>query len=156
LWRRPELTGGGLLESLARLRDAGLAVSCVDTGSYFHHVDPATRRRDLDEAARAMDLAARLGAPGIRVFGDAVQPGADLDSTTGWIADALAELAARAPAGVGVWLESHGDFAPAAATRAVLDRVKSAGVGVVWDPANAYEASGELPDDGARALGGAV
>ena len=156
LWRRPELTGGGLLESLRRLRDAGLAVSCVDTGSYFHHADPAVRRRDIDEAVRAMELAARLGAPGIRVFGDTVQPGADLDSTRGWIAEALAELAAKAPTGVGVWIESHGDFAPAAATRAILDRLECAGVGVVWDPANAFEAVGETPEEGARTLGDAV
>jgi len=155
-WRRPELTGSGLVETRQRLRDAGLAISCVDTGSYFHHLDAAMRRRDVDEARCAMGLAAELGAGGIRVFGDAVQPGADLESTRRFIADALSELAEQAPEGVEVWIESHGDFAPGAATRAVLDLVRGPGVGVVWDPANAFEASGEEPEEGLRALGAAV
>ncbi len=156
LWRRPELSGSGLAETRDRLRDAGLAISCVDTGSYFHHVEAAVRRRDIDEARRAMELAAELGAPGIRVFGDAVQPGADLSATRRFIADALSELAEHAPKGVEVWIESHGDFAAGAATRAVLDLVRGPGVGVVWDPANAFEANGEQPEDGFRALGAAV
>ena len=86
LWESPELTGSGLRETLARLRDAGLGISCVDTRSFFHHTDPEARARAKDEAARSLDLAARLGARGIRVFGDRVQPGADRESTSGWIA----------------------------------------------------------------------
>ena len=156
LWRRPELSGSGLSETRQRLRDAGLAISCVDTGSYFHHVEAAARRRDVDEARCAMELAAELGASGIRVFGDAVQPGADLESTRRFIADSLSELAEKAPKGVEVWIESHGDFAPGAAMRAILDLARGPGVGVVWDPANAFEASGEAPEDGFQALGAAV
>jgi glucosamine-6-phosphate deaminase len=156
LWQRPELSGSGLAQTRQRLRDAALAISCVDTGSYFHHVDAAARRRDIDEARHAMELAAELGAPGIRVFGDAVQPGADLESTRRFIADSLSELAEKAPKGVEVWIESHGDFAPGSATRALLDLVRGPGVGVVWDPANAFEANGEAPEDGFRALGAAV
>ncbi|HEY7516363.1 MAG TPA: TIM barrel protein, partial [Vicinamibacteria bacterium] len=86
LWARPELTGSGLVETRARLADAGLDVPCVDSRSFFHHSDPAARRAAVDEAARIVDLAATLGSPGIRVFGDRVQPGADLESTRGWIA----------------------------------------------------------------------
>jgi len=44
LWARPELTGSGLRETRARLADAGLAVPCVDTRSFFHSPDPAARR----------------------------------------------------------------------------------------------------------------
>ena len=156
LWQRPELSGSGLAETRRRLRDAALAISCVDTGSYFHHVEAAVRRRDIDEARRAMELAAELGAPGIRVFGDAVQPGADLPSTRRFIADSLSELAEKAPSGVEVWIESHGDFAPGSATRAILDLVRGPGIGVVWDPANAFEANGEAPEEGFRVLGAAV
>ena len=89
LWARPELTGSGLRETLARLADAGLAVPCVDTRSFFHSPDPAARRLAVEEAERTAGLAARLGARGIRVFGDRVQPGADLASTRGWIVEAL-------------------------------------------------------------------
>jgi glucosamine-6-phosphate deaminase len=153
LWARPELSGDGLAETRRRLRDAGLAVSCVDTRSFFHDPDGRARTRAHDEAARSLELAARLAAPGIRVFGDRVQPGADLDSTRDWIAEAMETLADRARGtGVEVWIESHGDFARAADTLSVVDRVRSRGAGVVWDPANAFEV-GEAPAEGPRVLG---
>jgi glucosamine-6-phosphate deaminase len=152
LWARPELSGSGRRDTQSRLRDAGLAVSCVDTRSYFHDLDAHARARACEEAARSLDLAAALGAKGIRVFGDRIQPGADRAATRGWIADALQALArAGERMGVQVWIESHGDFARAADTRSVLEGV-SASAGVVWDPANAFEA-GEPPADAPALLG---
>src|SRR6185503_11617706 len=74
LWARPELNGAGLRETLGRLRDAALAISCVDTRSFFHDPPGPQRERALEEALRSLELAARLGAGGIRVFGDRVQP----------------------------------------------------------------------------------
>jgi glucosamine-6-phosphate deaminase len=152
LWARPELSGSGLAETRARLRDAGLEVSCVDTRSQFHHPDRAAREAAIEEARLSLELAARLGAPGIRVFGDCVQPGQDRETTRAWIADALARLGEAArPLGVEVWIESHGDFARAPDTLAVLPE-GALPVGVVWDPANAFEA-GEEPRDGLAVLG---
>jgi glucosamine-6-phosphate deaminase len=157
LWDRPELTGAGLRETLGRLRDGALAISCVDTRSFFHDPPGAARDRALDEAARSLELAARLGAAGIRVFGDRVQPGQDKDGTVALVAEALERLGEIArPLGVEVWLESHGDFARAGDTAAILDRVAPGSpVGVVWDPANAFE-RGEAPDEGHRVLGARV
>jgi sugar phosphate isomerase/epimerase len=157
LWARPELCGSGIPATRAKLKDAGLAVACVDSRSFFHHPDAGARRAAREEAERIVDVAAALGSPGVRVFGDRAQPGADLDSTRGWIADSLAALSDKArPAGVEIWLETHGEFATGAAARSVLERVASEGVGVVWDPANAFSEFGEAPEDGARALGAAI
>jgi glucosamine-6-phosphate deaminase len=153
LWARPELTGSGLRETRARLADAGLAVPCVDTRSFFHSPDAAARRTAADEAERTAELAARLGAPGIRVFGDRVQPGADPASTRGWIVESLAALRDRLRgSGVEVWLETHGDFATAAATRSLLEEAGSEGLGALWDPANSFSEFGEEPEAGAAAL----
>ena len=73
-------------------------------------------RRTASTKRRAWPTLAapRSGAPGIRVFGDRVQPGADLESTRG-LDRRVARGAARPPArrGVEVWLETHGDFATA-------------------------------------------
>jgi glucosamine-6-phosphate deaminase len=154
LWARPELVGSGLRETLARLADAGLAVPCVDTRSFFHSPDPAARRLAVEEAERTAAVAASLGARGIRVFGDRVQEGADLASTRAWIVECLAELRDRIHGtGVEVWLETHGDFATAAATRSLLEGAGSDGFGAVWDPANAFSEFGEEPAVGAKALG---
>ncbi len=156
LWARPELSGSGLAETLARLRDDALAISCVDTRSFFHDPPGPARDRAKDESRRSLELAARLGAGGIRVFGDRVQEGQDKASTAALVAEALQELGeSAAPLGVEVWLESHGDFARARDTVAILDRVRSAAVGVVWDPANAFEL-GEPPAEGHAVLGARV
>jgi glucosamine-6-phosphate deaminase len=157
LWARPELTGAGLAETRRRLADAGLAVACVDSRSFFHHVDAGARRTAVDEAARSAELAAALGAPGIRVFGDRVQPGADLASTRGWIAESLGAVRDRARGlGVEVWLETHGDFATAAAARGLVEQAGGEGLGLVWDPANAFAEFGEEPEAGAEALASLV
>ena len=154
LWTRPELTGSGLVETCARLADAGLAVPCVDTRSFFHSPDPAVRQAAVEEAERTAEVAARLGAKGVRVFGDRVQPGADLASTRGWIVEGLGDLRDRLRGtGVEVWLETHGDFATAAATRSLLEEAGSEGLGAVWDPANAFSEFGEEPETGAAAIG---
>ena len=157
LWRRAEFTGAGLGQTLQLLRDAGLVVSCLDTSCFFHHPDPAERRRTLDEGRRMVALAAALGAPGIRIFGDRVQPGATREETEAWIAEGLEALGDEAgAAGLQAWLETHGDFASGGATAALLARVSSASVGVVWDPANAFTEFGERPADGLAALGDRV
>lgn len=157
LWKRPEFIGAGLAGSRSALRDAGLAVSCVDTSCFFHSPDAAERGRTLDEGRRMIALAASLGAPGIRIFGDRVQPGATRDDTEGWIAEALQTLGDEAAAaGLETWLETHGDFAPAGATAAIVGRTSGRGTGVIWDPANAFAESGEQPGDGLAALGGLV
>ncbi len=153
LWTRPEFAGSGLVETRRRLRDAGLEVPCVDSRSFFHWPDPARRAEALAEAERVIDLAHDLGARGVRVFGDTVQPGADLASTRRFIADSLLALREKAgPGGGEGWLESHGDFARSAAMLSILARVPGGRVGVLWDGPNAFEA-GDGPAAGVRRLG---
>jgi len=154
LWARPELSGAGLRETITRLADSGLAVPCVDTRSFFHSPDSLDRGRAVEEAERSAEVAAGLGARGIRVFGDRVQPGADSASTRTWIVESLATLRDRlCGTGVEVWLETHGDFATAAATRSLLEAAGGEGLGAIWDPANAFSEFGEEPEKGAALLG---
>ena len=102
-------------------------------------------------------LASALGAPGVRIFGDRVQPGATRQATEGWIVEALHVLGEEAEAaGLETWLETHGDFASAEATSRILARAGTRGVGVVWDPANAFAESGEHPSEGFARLDGLV
>jgi len=157
LWKRPEFTGAGLAETVAELGGAGLVVSCVDTSCFFHDPDPLERQRTLEEGRRMLALAAALRAPGVRIFGDRVQPGATRQATEGWIAEALHVLGEEAAAaGLETWLETHGDFASAEATSAILARAGTRGVGVIWDPANAFAESGEHPSEGFARLDGLV
>ena len=150
LYKLRAFHGEGLATTKRMLADRGLVVCCVDTSCRFHFPDPNERSRWIEEGARMSDLAAELGAPGIRVFGDKIQPGADRDSTRTWIADSLRELSDRiANNGVAVWLETHGDFASAPETNAILAEATSKSVGVIWDPANCWIESNESPQQGA-------
>ena len=157
LWELPALQGDGLKETRNRLASAGLIIPCVDTSCFFHYTEGSQRRQSLEMGERMVELAAALNVPGIRIFGDRVQPGADLASTAAWVADGLNQLAEFARgAGVEVWLESHGNFAQAAAIMSVLRAANCTNSGVIWDPLNAYSEFAEELDEGWRLLAGVV
>ena len=137
LWELPAFFGTGLRETRDQLASAGLVIPCVDTSCLFHFPDESQRKQSMEMGQAMIELAAALRAPGIRIFGDRVQPGADLPSTAAWVAEGIHQLAEFAqPAGVEVWLESHGNFAPAAAAMSVLRAADCTNCGVIWDPLN--------------------
>ena len=157
LWKLPAFSGKELASTKRALADQALTISCLDTSCRFHAPDVAERGYWIEEGKRMADLAAELGAPGLRVFGDTIQPGADRSSTQGWIADSIRELAEiTAARGVEIWIENHGDFAGSAETAAILKQAASASVGVVWDPANSFATTRERPGEGAARLGNAI
>jgi sugar phosphate isomerase/epimerase len=157
LWKLPVFQGAALASVKHTLADHGVAISCLDTSCRFDSPDAADRERWVNEGERMSDLAAELGAPGLRVFGDTIRPRANRESTRGWIADSLCRLAEiAAPKGVEVWLETHGDFAGARDTSEILARVTPTNTGIVWDPINSFVATQERPADGSATLGGAI
>jgi len=157
LWRLPAFQGRELAATKRALSDQGLAMSCVDTNCRFHFPDAHERAHWLEEGERMADLAAALDTPGIRVFGDTIQPDADRTSTRSWIADSIRKLAESiAPRGIEVWLETHGDFASASETALILAEAGWPQIGVVWDPANCFLESRERPQEGARRLGASI
>jgi len=154
LWKLPDFSGTKLASTKRALADHALTISCLDTSCRFHSPDAAERERWLREGTRMADLAAELGALGLRVFGDIIQPGADRASTQTWIADSIREFAGvTAVRGVEMWIENHGDFAGAGETAAILRQAASPNAGVVWDPVNSFVATQERPADGAARLG---
>ncbi|MEX2303296.1 MAG: sugar phosphate isomerase/epimerase family protein [Bryobacterales bacterium] len=102
---------------------------------------------------RSLEVAAKLGAPVVRVFSfwRTVEPAA----TTGRVIEALSKAVETArPYGVRIGLENEHacNVATAAETAPVLNLFDDPLFGLVWDPANAYVA-GEVPyPDGYRLL----
>ena len=157
LWKLSVFRGEGLATTKKMLADNGLAICCVDTSCRFHSPDATERAAWIEEGQRMADLAAELRAPGIRVFGDKIQAGADRDSTRKWIADSIRELKQKIQSTmVQVWLETHGDFASAPETNSILREANCPRTGVIWDPANCWIESKETPSQGAAGLGGAI
>ncbi|HEY7353254.1 MAG TPA: sugar phosphate isomerase/epimerase [Terriglobales bacterium] len=157
LWKLSAFQGSGLSSSKRILQESGLSIACVGTSCRFHFAEQRERQRWVDEGKRMAELAAELGSPGIRVFGDKIQPGANRHATREWIADGIARLAKEVEGlRIGVWLETHGDFASSAETQRILIDAKRLDPGVVWDPANAFTDGGEEPVPAAGNFGDAL
>jgi len=98
----------------------GIVISGTGVKNDFTTADTAVRAAGVQLAKAWIDVAARLGAPVVRVFagphGDVkdwrqVVDGAPRQDVEGWMADALRECAAHGETrGVLVAVQNHGDF----------------------------------------------
>jgi sugar phosphate isomerase/epimerase len=142
-------------EHIATTRDylkrEGIEICCVDTSCSFHSVDASERADQVNMALVHADLAAKLGAPLIRVFPDQIQPGAQRDPTREWIAECLHAVAKRLPDGVDVALETHGDFANAEAAAEIVKLANDLRVKIIWDVANSV-AAGDMIEHAGRVV----
>lgn len=122
------------------LENAGLRVRVIGASASFH--DPRERASSLAEAHTAVRIAAALGAPYIRVFGN--NTGEDPAAATRSVIEGLSLLAEDAAAnGVTALLETHGDFNRAETLVPVLDALGDrAGFGLIWDVMHTYFATG--------------
>jgi sugar phosphate isomerase/epimerase len=144
-----------LPETCDRIRQSGLAVACLDTSCRFDAPDASERERWVEEGLRMAELAARLRAPGIRVFGDRLQPGQSREDTRLRLVHSLNVLIEKVRNdGVEVWLETHGDFACAADVQPILADCPA--LRLVWDPASAFIERGEQPLNNGNALRAAI
>ncbi|HBQ63601.1 MAG TPA: hypothetical protein DD727_01470 [Clostridiales bacterium] len=123
-----------------KMEDHYLEFTDIATGSMFHFTDPDERRRHIEGAREACRLAADLGCPRIRVFGNVIPEGVDAAECIGWVAESLAEVAdTAAPLGVEVLLEMHGQFNYPGYALAVLKKADRPNIGLLYncDPRDA-------------------
>ncbi len=98
-------------EIKARMDASTVDIAGIGTSCRFESLDDAERQAHIDEAKAFIDLAADIGCPRIRVFGNSFPEGADQDVVIQNVGEALRQIAEHAePSGVDVNLELHGDF----------------------------------------------
>jgi sugar phosphate isomerase/epimerase len=108
----------------------------------------------MDEGKRFVDLAHRLNAPYIRVFGDKIPAGEPKREVMARVVDGLRTLGEHAKgSGVGVLIESHGDFTDSPTLSEMLKAVAMDNVGLVWDAHHTFVAGKEQPAATFAALG---
>ena len=141
---RAEFAPAQLAATRACFEKAGLEICCIDTSCVFHSTDASERANQIKIALAHSEMAAKLGAPLIRVFPDKIQSGARREETREWIAASLREIAARIPEGVNVGLETHGDFARSDYAAEIVTLANHPKVKVIWDVANSVAAGDEI------------
>ncbi len=155
LTKRPEFGARMLPTTLADLKSRDLVVTDLGASSRLHERDPKVLAAQMDEARRFIDLAHRLGAPWVRGFPDRFSPDEPREATIARVGANLAELGwfARG-SGVGVLVESHGEFTDSASLSAMMQAAGAApGVGLLWDTHHTVSAGKEKPADTWAALG---
>jgi len=138
----PIFAEDALPATMAQMREAGLVFSCLDTSCNFHDLEKL--EDSFAECRETVDLAVKTGAPWVRSFGDKFLPGETMEEAAVRVAAGLDRMGSYAEGkGVTVLLETHGEFASGAKIRAIMDRVTSPAVGVLWDMHHPYKYGGE-------------
>ncbi len=132
--------GEHLLEAkLGQFRLHDLEVCGLASSVRFDHLDRSEREAQLAIGKLYIDLARRLGAGFVRVFGDVLPPAGEpaarhavLRNIAGGL-DALGEYSDLQGGTVDVLIETHGDFADSRLMLELLVHVRNPRVGVLWD-----------------------
>lgn len=153
LTKRPEFAPDRIQQTKCELAARDLKVSCLGSSAQMHHTDPAKRTAQLDEGRRFIDLASKLGAPYVRVFGDKLVPNASRDDSIKQVASGLRELGDYAtPRDVTVIIESHGDYTDSPTLAAILEQAGPR-VAFLWDAHHTFVSGGEAADVTLERLG---
>jgi len=143
--RRPEFSPANTATTLADLRSLDLTIVSLGSSVQLHHREPEVRARHFDDGRRFIDLAAALGTPYVRVFGDRLLEGEPREAGIARVVEGLRQLAAHAKgSGVEVLIESHGDFTDSPTLETILTEAGS-GVGLLWDTHHTVVAGNEAP-----------
>lgn len=148
----PSFRGEALRELAARVRDAGLEVSCLGSGAKMTVPDAAARAAELDAMRRYADLCAPFGCRQVRIFGGSADGIADPVANAAETLAAAAEIARAA--GIEFAVETHDDWKDTAKLRSAFDAAGAPeGIALLWDVHHPWAATGEAPEDSVRNLG---
>jgi sugar phosphate isomerase/epimerase len=149
---RPEFAPDKIVQSRREVSSRGLKIACVSSSAAMHEEDPQKRAQQLADARSFIDLAAALGAPYVRVFGNDIK--GPREEVTARVAAGLHDLGEYAgPRNVSVIIESHGDFTDSPTLKDILTRANSEHVALLWDAHHTFATSHEEPEFTVAQLG---
>lgn len=117
---------------------AGIEIYSISVRTEFTKPAGEARDKSLADVKKWVDVAAKLGAGHIRVFGGAIPKGVAEDDAANWVAETLKPAADYAGKnGVILGLENHGGITDKAETIVkIVKQVNSPWVGINLDTAN--------------------
>lgn len=132
--------------TLRLLRDHGLKFINLGSGATLHFSDPATRKKNIDDGKRFIDLANNLQCPFVRVFPNNFPKEQTKSQSMELIANGMLELAEFAKGSdVTVLLETHGDLLFTEDLVQVMHACEHKHTGLVWDMTNMWVKTKESP-----------
>ena len=137
-------TGENLEHTKQRLERMHLGIPCLTSSCYLF--DRSNIDFYMQEGRDCIDLAQKLGAPYIRVLGDAnPEPGKGIDAD--YVAENLNMLADYADGkGIKVLIETNGIYADSDELAKLMAKLKSSNTGVLWDVHHPYRFFGEAAE----------
>src|ERR1051325_7171192 len=153
LLQTPELQKAVLPMTKQQLKEANLAICCVDSSVTLVVRDEGM----IETGKRFIDLATELGAPFMRVFGGTIPKETSKDAAMEIAASnfrALGDYAAGRK--VRILVETHDDFSSAESVAQLLKRTGHPNIGVLWDIHHPYRLHGETPAQAFAAIGSHV
>jgi sugar phosphate isomerase/epimerase len=149
---RPEFQADRIAQSKRDVAAKSLKIACVSSSAQLHDADPEKRKQQIADAKRFIDLAASLGAPNVRVFGNTIE--GPKNQVVARVASGLHELGTYSgPRGVTVIIESHGDFTDSPTLEDILTRADSPNVGLLWDAHHTFVSGKEDPEGTVKRVG---
>jgi len=131
----------------AKFEDAGLAICGISTGCAFDAIDQDLLEANVEEARAHLDLAADLGAGGVKVFGNKAHVDEQIprEDTIQQIGTALGDLSEYAESlGVQVRFEMHGDFTSPEDCNTIMDIAGDGpGICLIYNCNNAFDVDEE-------------
>jgi sugar phosphate isomerase/epimerase len=138
------LDAAGRRQAAEDCRAAGIALAGIASGNRYHVTDPGELRSEIEATKARIDLAADLGAPQLRVFGNNFPKDVPRERTVTQIAQALQELCDyAAPKNVAVCLELHGEFSWQYGAQ-VAEQLRAGNFGLIWNSVSEDIVDGSL------------
>jgi fatty-acyl-CoA synthase len=133
-----------------KLDKLGLEIPCLT--SACHLFDKTDIDKNLQEGKDYIELAAKLGTPYVRVMGDIQPQPGNVDKD--FVAANLKKLAGMAEStGVKLLVETNGVYADSKEMKALIEKVNSSSVGVLWDVHHPIRFFNESVEDTYQTLG---
>jgi len=131
----PSLSKEQRKEVRKKLEDSGLSAWSLGSVCEYHSPDPVVLARNMEDSRRFVELAADIGAKGVKVRPNGLPKEVSEDKTLEQIGKSLhavGEMAAAA--GVEIWCEMHGSgTAEPSRMRRIMDVADHPKVGVTWN-----------------------
>jgi len=156
LSKAPEFQADAIAKTRGLFEKAGIPVVQIDSSSSFCWPDKAKQQAAFDEAERHIDIASKMGAKLMRVFGGNIPEGESREKWAKILAESLKRVGDMgAKRSVTVTIESHDSWTRGDELMPVVKAANSANVRVLWDMGNSFM-KGESFEDGAKIVKGYV